>query len=312
MTYIVIDGGTTNTRINLVTDNAVIDTVKLNQGARSAIDAKESLASAISRAISDILTRNGVKVSAVKRILASGMITSEFGLYKVDHIVAPAGIPELHSGMKEVVLHEISPIPFVFVSGVKTAPVSLEAADMMRGEETELMGILNATNEESVYILPGSHSKIIFTDAKGKIVNFYTMLTGEMLASLSQNTILKDAVDLYGGNTDSEYLVKGYEYALANGLNEALFKTRILKNLFGANTDQTYSFFSGAVLSGEVKKILSLGAKSIYIAGRSEIKEQLRILISTDKTVSVIEIDDKTAAQATVNGILKIYEYTEN
>ena len=241
MTYIVIDGGTTNTRINLVTDSAVIDTVKLNQGARSAIDAKESLASAISKAITDILARNSVEISAVKRILASGMITSEFGLYKVDHIVAPAGIPELHNAMKEVVLPEISTIPFVFVSGVKTAPTSLEVADMMRGEETELMGIMNATNEESVYILPGSHSKIIFTDAHGKIVNFYTMLTGEMLASLSQNTILKDAVDLYGGNTDPEYLVKGYEYSLANGLNETLFKTRILKNLFGANTDQTYS-----------------------------------------------------------------------
>ncbi len=307
--YIVIDGGTTNTRINLVRNGTVTDTLKLHQGARSAIDGREALAAAISEGIKTVLARNGLKNGDIKRILASGMITSEFGLYKVDHIVAPAGIAELHRNMREVTLSEISLIPFVFISGVKTACDTLENADMMRGEETELMGILNETDEKAVYVLPGSHSKIIFTDSEGRIINFHTMLTGEMTAALSEHTILKDAVRLGECSTDVEYLVKGYRYTQKNGINEALFKTRILKNLFGATPDQAYSFFCGAVLSGEIDRIASMGAKKIYIAGRTEIKEQLAALLSLSNGITVLSIDEKTAAEATVKGILKIYEY---
>ena len=308
--YIVIDGGTTNTRINLVQNGTVTDTLKLHQGARSAIDGREALSQAISEGIKAVLAKNSLEESDIKRILASGLITSEFGLYKVDHIVAPAGVSELHLNMREVTLPNISPIPFVFVSGVKTACDSLENADMMRGEETELMGIISETGEDAVYVLPGSHSKIIFTDSEGRIINFHTMLTGEMTAALSQYTILKDAVRLGECVTDVEYLVKGYRYAQKNGINEALFKTRILKNLFGATHDQAYSFFCGAVLSGEIDRIIAMGAKKVYIGGRTEIKEQLTALLSLSNGMTVLSIDEKTAAEATVKGILKIYEYT--
>ena len=41
--YITIDGGTTNTRINLVKDRQIIDNVKLSVGARSTIDNKDLL-----------------------------------------------------------------------------------------------------------------------------------------------------------------------------------------------------------------------------------------------------------------------------
>ena len=309
--YIVIDGGTTNTRINLVRNGTVTDGLKLHQGARSAIDAKDALAQAISEGIKALLGRNGMVSGDIKRILASGMITSEFGLYKVDHTVAPAGIAELHRNMREVILSDISDIPFVFISGVKTTCTSLESADMMRGEETELMGIISETGENAVYVLPGSHSKIIFTDERGRIINFHTMLTGEMTAALSQYTILKDAVRLGECKNDTEYLLKGYTYAKQHGINEALFKTRILKNLFNATYDQAYSFFCGAVLSAEADSILGMGTKRIYVGGRTEIKEQLSAILHFASNVEIIPIDERTAAEATVKGILKIYEYAE-
>jgi len=309
--YIVIDGGTTNTRINLVQNGSVTDTLRLHQGAKSAIDSKAALVLAIADGIKNILSRNGMEEDEITRILASGMITSEFGLYKVDHIVVPAGISELNKNMKEVTLAEISKIPFVFISGVKTACDTLESADMMRGEETELMGIISETEENAIYVLPGSHSKIIFTDNNGRIINFHTMLTGEMTAALSRYTILKDAVHLGECRNDNEYLLMGYRYTQKNGINEALFKTRILKNLFGASIDQTYSFFCGAVLTAEIEQILAMGAKKIYVGGRSEIKEQLTALLTASSEIEVIPIDEKTAAEATVKGILKIYEYTE-
>ena len=41
--YIAIDGGTTNTRINLVKDYLVTDTVSYNIGARKGIENKEMI-----------------------------------------------------------------------------------------------------------------------------------------------------------------------------------------------------------------------------------------------------------------------------
>ena len=64
-----------------------------------------------------------------------------YGLVNLPHITVPAGIDELHNSMEKVVLSEISNIPFCFIRGVKTECSNLEDADMMRGEETEVMGI---------------------------------------------------------------------------------------------------------------------------------------------------------------------------
>ena len=175
--YICIDGGTTNTRINLVCDRKLVDSMKFNVGARSGIDNKMLLRTTVRDGIVELLSRNAMDKANISMILASGMITSEFGLVELPHILAPAGMDEMHAAMHKVVLEDISDIPFVFMRGVKTSVDTLESADMMRGEETELMGLYS---EEGVYILPGSHSKIIKTNAKGQIVNFTTMLTGEM------------------------------------------------------------------------------------------------------------------------------------
>ena len=114
-TYITIDGGTTNTRISLVENLKVIDTLKFGVGARAGIDDKKILESTVKNGIIDILKNNKKSETDITRILASGMITSEFGLCQLDHITAPAGIKELNATMHEVILENISEIPFVFI-----------------------------------------------------------------------------------------------------------------------------------------------------------------------------------------------------
>ena len=298
--YITIDGGTTNTRVSFVTENEVIKTVKINVGAGAG--KKEYLKSEIRNAIFEL-------PGNVEKILASGMITSEMGLYNLPHIPAPAGICELHGGMHEVKLPEISDIPFVFVPGVKISDGTLEHTDMMRGEETELVGLTDDLQSDSLYVLPGSHSKIIKTDSRGKIIDFKTTLTGEMIWALSKDTILKDAVNLSQSNTNKEYLIKGYECCRNNGLNAALFKTRVLKNIFHRNECDTYSFFMGALLQSEIDEIIQAAENNVIIAGRQQIKTTMTILLQLlcDKMVTCIS--DETAEIAPSIGVVKIYEY---
>ena len=53
--YITIDGGTTNTRINLVENERIIAAKKLNRGARAGIDDREGLKLELKQAVETII-----------------------------------------------------------------------------------------------------------------------------------------------------------------------------------------------------------------------------------------------------------------
>lgn len=304
--YITIDGGTSSTRVNFVRDREVIDTIKMNIGARASIENRDEYTGAIKSAVEEIISRNNAK--EIERILASGMITCEFGLCNLPHIKTPAGINELHENMYETVIDEISDIPFVFICGVKTDAEEIDTLDMMRGEETELMGIINEEYGECVYILPGSHSKIIKTDKESRIVSFSTMLTGEMIASLSQGTILKDAVDLSVSEINREYLLKGYDYSKSAGINKALFKVRILKNIFGRSREEIYSFFMGIVLCDEIEEIIRNDVKTVVLGGKAQIKKAMAVILREKSDKNIVELDEKAVDYSTSVGMIRIYE----
>ncbi len=304
--YITIDSGTTNTRVSLVVDGRIADTRKYGVGAKKGMENGQLLREALRGGIADILQANQMKEEQIECILAAGMITSEFGLVNLPHISAPAGAKELHESLYQCSLQEISNLPFVFVRGIKTAGDSLENTDMMRGEEAELMGCFEG---EGTYILPGSHSKIIEVDGEGRVVQFKTMLTGEMIAALSQNTILKDAVELKDFAVDEEYLRMGYEYAREHGLNEALFKVRILKNLFGKSPAEIYNFYMGIVLCDEIRAILASDARKIVIGGKKQIKAFMASLLAKLTEAEVVLVSDERAEYATAYGMIAAYEY---
>lgn len=308
MTVITVDGGTTNTRITLAENKIAKDVIKLNIGARANMENPELFACEMKKAVSFLLERNNLKECDVEKILASGMITSEFGLINLPHILTPAGLSELHENMHEVTIPEISSVPFVFIRGVKTDGQTFENTDMMRGEETELMGILNPDYRKCVYVLPGSHSKIIKVDENGKIYDFSTMLTGEMIASLSQYTILKDAVDLKNSETDAEFLLKGYDYCRKEGVNKALFKTRILKNIYKCNENQMYSFFIGVVLCDEIQAIINDGCETVVLGGKSQIKNAMAEILSKRSEKRIVSLSDDEVNNSTVCGAIRVYE----
>ena len=115
--YITIDSGTTNTRICLVDNYKITDCLSYAVGAKNGTD---ELKKVIKDGINELLIKNKLSNKDIKRILASGMLTSELGLIHLPHINAPAGITELSENMYHIVLEDISLIPFSFIRGVKT------------------------------------------------------------------------------------------------------------------------------------------------------------------------------------------------
>ena len=307
--YITIDGGTSTTRVSLLENKTLIATQKPPVSVGKCKHDKPALVRGIKDAINDLLTKHKLLESDVCAILASGMITSEYGLCELSHLPAPAGIAELHDAMNSVFIPEISNIPFFFLRGVRLISNSVDDCDMMRGEETELMGLMSETDGACVYVLPGSHSKIIRTDKNGRIVDFRTMLTGEMIAALSQNTVLRDAVDLSSETYDKQALLDGYRYAAAHGINEALFKVRVLKVLFSKNAIQTYSFFLGVILCDEIDYILSSKASKVVIGGRQQIKDATAEILRTVSDAEIVTVSEELVAASTSLGMIRIFEY---
>lgn len=307
--YISIDGGTTNTRINLVKDKKITDTLKYGVGAGNSIEDKDVLRNTIKRGINEILQKNRMQKSEITRILASGMLTSELGICQLDHIKTPVGIKELHDAAAGKVLDDITDIPFVFMRGVKTDDNSLDGTDMMRGEETELMGIFDKPCEGCIYVLPGSHSKIIKTDNEGRITDFTTTVTGEMIAALSQHTILKECVRLDIPSFDEKFLKEGFDYCRRNGINKAAFKVRVLKNMFCRSDKEIYSFFIGTVLCGEILEIIKLNPSKIVIGGKKQIKAAMFEILKQETDCEVVCISDSVADAASTLGMIKIFEY---
>ena len=303
--FLCIDGGTTNTRVTLVSNGSVIDAERYNIGSGKGRDdllLKKTLKSGIEQ----IIERQGISIRSVEAVLVSGMITGGGGLCEIHHIAAPAGLKELHNAMMIRYIPEICDIPFNFIPGVKTVSETLENADIMRGEETELMG-LNIDISDSMVLLPGSHSKCISVSENGKIDKFRTFLTGEMIYALSRATILSGTVDLTYP-TDKDYLIKGYEYCKKYGINEALFKVRISDMLFDRTPAQRMGFFTGAVLYGEIKRITEFPQTRVIVAGKKELKDPAVYLLRRFSRKEVICVSDNAAADAPALGAVKIYE----
>ncbi len=67
-------------------------------------------------------------------------------------------------------------------------------ADVMRGEETQIAGLLAAQSiADGVVCLPGTHTKWVEING-GKIVRFQTFMTGEMFALLRDKSVLRYSV----------------------------------------------------------------------------------------------------------------------
>ena len=301
---IALDGGTTNTRLTLMADGQITDRIKLSVGAR---DGRDALADALSRTIPEFLSNNGICETEVEAISVSGMATSELGLYNVPHIVTPAGKAELTIGSVRVSLPEICGIPFRFIPGVKTFAdntAELSEMDIMRGEETETVAILDKmglSQGDVTLILPGSHMKIV-NCKDGGIISFQTAMSGELTRAAAENTILNNSIgDTFTKEINPEYLRLGFDTAEKLGMGAALFKLRVAGNFKGADKLQLYSALLGIILHDDVELISKTAIDTVAVGGSNPFRAAyLELLRGKVKTLT--EVPEHLAENAAAYG----------
>jgi 2-dehydro-3-deoxygalactonokinase len=186
-----------------------------------------------------------------REIVVSGMASSSVGWKELPY----AGVPFAIDGSQALVdtlrldCPTGRPLRVLLVSGVASAQ------DMMRGEETEAIGLLSLPRfahlaDRGWLVLPGTHSKHIQLE-QGQLIDFRTFMTGELFAVLSQHSLLRFTCDGAADAWDEEAFGEGVEAALAAGLSRSLFQVRSRGVLGGHPGVANRSFLSGLLIGEE-------------------------------------------------------------
>ncbi len=118
-------------------------------------------------------------------VLLSGMIGSRQGWKEAPYLPCPAGAPEIASALVGI---EFDWAQVKLVPGL-SATDEAGVAEVMRGEETQVIGVLDAMGGSGLACLPGTHSKWVRVEDR-RITGFTTHMTGEAFGALRGYTIL--------------------------------------------------------------------------------------------------------------------------
>lgn len=199
-----------------------------------------------------------------KPLLMAGMIGSNRGWVEAPYVACPAGIDDL---ARELVWTEkqVAIVPGVSFSGGGRA-------DVMRGEEVQLLGALAAGRVPADCLVchPGTHNKWV-TLEQGRITRFRTVMTGEMFNLLKAHSILADL--LQGGAELNRAFAAGVRAGLAgDALTAELFSVRARVLLGEARREDAASFTSGLLIGADVASGLKEAPRrEIIVMGRPEL-----------------------------------------
>ena len=183
-------------------------------------------------------------------VLLSGMIGSRQGWKEAPYLPCPAGASEIAAALIDI---EFDWAQVKLVPGL-SATDEAGVAEVMRGEETQVIGVLAALGAGAFVCLPGTHSKWAHV-ADQRIVSFTTHMTGEVFGALRGHTILGRM--MRDGPSNGAPFDEGVRRANdAGGLLHHVFGVRAL-TLAGrlAETDAA-PYLSGILIGHEVKAAL--------------------------------------------------------
>jgi 2-dehydro-3-deoxygalactonokinase len=209
MYFITLDCGTTNSRAYVVDEfGKVFGKAAKTVGVRdtATTGSKKTLQEGVKEIIKLAVQNAGLNSADIQAVLSSGMITSEIGLVEIPHMVAPVGLEELAKGLLKVESNEFveDNLPVYFVRGIKNnVDVELKSAssvvgrlDFMRGEEAQVMGILERQDVSlpAIVLILSSHTKFIPVDAQSKITGSLTTMSGQLYDAIMNHTFVGKSV----------------------------------------------------------------------------------------------------------------------
>ena len=214
-------------------------------------------------------------------VVVSGMITSRQGWHELPYRSCPCDLSDLAENLAEVTTPAGRRL--WFVTGVAVS-VAGTAPDVMRGEETQIMGCLATGAPEGLFVLPGTHSKWVLVE-DGRITWFATFMTGELYQTLRTHTILGRLIE---GETPSP---AAFAEGLDAGFDDRAESGGLLRRLFGVRTQGLFDnipgtaladYLSGLLIGAEIREALGCvpGRREVTLVGQGALIARYRVALA--------------------------------
>ncbi|MBB4364058.1 2-dehydro-3-deoxygalactonokinase [Bradyrhizobium sp. CIR18] len=245
--YVAVDWGTSSFRLWLV-DRAGQVLTERRSG--------EGMLAAAKTGFPAVLQSHLAAVEAPDHlpVLVCGMAGARNGWVEAGYVDTPAPLAAI---LKQAVRVPGEARDIRILPGI--AQRETKAPDVMRGEETQLLGALGLKAAgEALVCMPGTHSKWVRVK-DGVVERFSTFMTGELFSAVSRETILSLAV---AGADEAEDVasfkaaVKAAYEAPAFVANH-LFGARSRQLLFGGTPAAARETLSGTLIGAELAAGLS-------------------------------------------------------
>ncbi len=205
--------------------------------------------------------RSTMGVDAAVPVVMSGMVGSASGWQEVPYLGTEVALTDLAAHLSPVAGHAHCYI----VPGYCARD---DGVDVMRGEETQLLGALALGMRDGWVVLPGTHSKwVCLRDAR--VDRLATYMTGELFAMLAAGGTL---AALMAPQDDAS----GNEAAFAAGIADARRGKPLSNSLFGVRArvvsktmpaTDARAFVSGLLIGTEFVQALAHGGGELTIIG---------------------------------------------
>ncbi|MEQ4700103.1 2-dehydro-3-deoxygalactonokinase [Providencia rettgeri] len=241
MYWIAVDWGTTNFRAFLMKKDEVIDEVIGTEGILSVTENQFDVV--LHRNIEHWLTSKGHLP-----ILLAGMVGSQKGWYEVPYQAVPITAKGLTESLKEITTYWGSKA--WIVPGIQNLS-QYALPDVMRGEETQLLGLVDSA--DTYAILPGTHSKHSVI-SHGEIKTFTSFMTGELYSLLIKSSMIGKGLPKQIDN--EKYFLMGLEKSKKNiPFTHLIFSARTKQLNKEIPAEYVGSYLSGILIGIELNNV---------------------------------------------------------
>ncbi len=186
-------------------------------------------------------------------VIASGMVGSAQGWREAAYASCPADGRSLAAQL--LAFEAWRGVQLHIVPGVRCGD---GRPDVMRGEETQIIGVLSrqpALAAKASLVMPGTHCKWVRV-ADGCIAEFNTYMTGELFALLAQHSILgRPAREAGGAALSDSAFERGVSAVRAHGAGATplLFSARTLVLTGQLAAADSLEYLSGLLVGEEIR-----------------------------------------------------------
>ena len=210
-------------------------------------------------------------------IVLAGMVGSRQGWLEVPYVECPATLADVAAGMRQIDSPGLPERSAWIVPGLLYRGTAKNGADVLRGEETQLFGLLEGSSaQRQLVCLPGTHSKWVVVE-RGRVESLFTAMTGEIFHLLRKHSVLGRLMPERHDTFDQSACNQGIERAREpGGLLHHLFSVRTSGLLGTLEPGQLASYLSGLLIAHETLDspwAAEFRGQSVHLVGSSTVLE---------------------------------------